>query len=44
MSVTIERAEAEAAGELGEDADVGKLIRAGLGKLAPADTRTGTRR
>ena len=34
----------EAAGELGEEADVGKLIKAGLAKLAPADTRTGTRR
>jgi len=34
----------EAAGELGEGADVGKLIKAGLAKLAPADTRTGARR
>lgn len=35
---------AEAAGEIGEDADVGVLIRAGLSKLAPADTRAGARR
>lgn len=35
---------AEAAGELGESADVGLLIKAGLSKLAPADTRAGARR
>jgi len=34
----------EAAGEIGTEADVGGLIKAGLTKLAPADTRTGTRR
>lgn len=35
---------AEAAGEIGEAADVGVLIKAGLSKLAPADTRAGARR
>ena len=34
----------EAAGELGESADVGILIKAGLSKLVPADTRAGARR
>lgn len=34
----------EAAGELGEAADVGILIKAGLSKLAPADQRAGARR
>ncbi|MBO6521542.1 MAG: Holliday junction branch migration protein RuvA [Rhodospirillales bacterium] len=34
----------EAAGELGEAADVGVLIKAGLSKLAPADQRAGARR
>ncbi|MGJ3260679.1 MAG: Holliday junction branch migration protein RuvA [Rhodospirillales bacterium] len=35
---------AEAAGEFGENADVGVLIKAGLSKLAPADQRAGARR
>lgn len=35
---------AEAANEIGEGADVGGLIKAGLSKLAPADTRAGARR
>ncbi|MBO6946922.1 MAG: Holliday junction branch migration protein RuvA [Rhodospirillales bacterium] len=34
----------EAAGEIGESADVGVLIKAGLAKLAPSDTRAGARR
>jgi len=34
---------AEAAGEIGEAAGVGQLIKAGLSKLAPADTRVGSR-
>lgn len=34
----------EAAGEIGDGADVGVLIKAGLAKLAPADTRAGARR
>ncbi len=34
----------EAAGEFGDGADVGVLIKAGLAKLAPADTRAGARR
>ncbi len=34
----------EAAGELGDAADVGVLIKTGLSKLAPADQRAGARR
>lgn len=33
----------DAASELGESADVAQLIRAGLSKLAPSDTRAGAR-
>lgn len=33
----------EAAGVLGDDADVGQLIKAGLTRLAPSDTRLGAR-
>lgn len=33
----------EAAAEIGDGADVGKLIKGGLSKLAPADTRAGAR-
>lgn len=33
----------EAAGDIGEGADVGRLIKAGLSKLAPADHKAGVR-
>jgi Holliday junction DNA helicase RuvA len=33
----------EAANDLGEGVDVGQLIKGGLARLAPADTRAGAR-